>query len=235
MRVRGVLDVLRHHMGALGGTRTPSLLIRSQMLYPLSYERWRVSVYGNPRPACASRVLPPLLCSCPGRPRPGSRPGCTRQGDGAGLENRPADLSPPPCAVRGVALADQVILADRTVDSEGVLRDIGGQDAVGAIDLRGWPGVLDDRQFHRRNLEGRDPPQRPDRGGARHEDRHLPALFGEQLVSEDAASGPADRHALGAESRAQLAQCPPAARPLNPRRRRRRRSRLQRWQAHCGA
>jgi hypothetical protein len=31
------------------------------MLYPLSYERWRVTVYGNPRRACASRVLPPLL------------------------------------------------------------------------------------------------------------------------------------------------------------------------------
>ena len=30
-----VIDVL----GALGGTRTPNLLIRSQMLYPLSYER----------------------------------------------------------------------------------------------------------------------------------------------------------------------------------------------------
>src|SRR5581483_4235143 len=30
----GALDV-----GALGGTRTPNLLIRSQMLYPLSYER----------------------------------------------------------------------------------------------------------------------------------------------------------------------------------------------------
>ena len=28
-------------LGALGGTRTPNLLIRSQMLYPLSYERWR--------------------------------------------------------------------------------------------------------------------------------------------------------------------------------------------------
>ena len=26
-------------IGALGGTRTPNLLIRSQMLYPLSYER----------------------------------------------------------------------------------------------------------------------------------------------------------------------------------------------------
>ena len=27
-------------LGALGGTRTPNLLIRSQMLYPLGYERW---------------------------------------------------------------------------------------------------------------------------------------------------------------------------------------------------
>ena len=31
--------------GALGGTRTPSLLIRSQMLYPLSYERRCRTVY----------------------------------------------------------------------------------------------------------------------------------------------------------------------------------------------
>ncbi len=27
------------HFSALGGTRTPNLLIRSQMLYPLSYKR----------------------------------------------------------------------------------------------------------------------------------------------------------------------------------------------------
>ena len=33
--------------GALGGIRTPNLLIRSQMLYPLSYERWRPIVYGT--------------------------------------------------------------------------------------------------------------------------------------------------------------------------------------------
>ena len=38
---------------ALGGTRTPNLLIRSQMLYPLSYERRHCSI---PRPA-------PWLCS----------------------------------------------------------------------------------------------------------------------------------------------------------------------------
>ncbi len=35
-------------LSALGGTRTPNLLIRSQMLYPLSYERLGRSVYGSP-------------------------------------------------------------------------------------------------------------------------------------------------------------------------------------------
>ncbi len=30
--------------GALGGSRTPNLLIRSQMLYPLSYERVSLSL-----------------------------------------------------------------------------------------------------------------------------------------------------------------------------------------------
>ena len=34
--------------GALGGTRTPNLLIRSQMLYPLSYERRRCPVSVRP-------------------------------------------------------------------------------------------------------------------------------------------------------------------------------------------
>jgi hypothetical protein len=31
---------VRCEVSALGGIRTPNLLIRSQMLYPLSYERW---------------------------------------------------------------------------------------------------------------------------------------------------------------------------------------------------
>ncbi len=41
-------DVIRpvacDNVGALGGTRTPNLLIRSQVLYPLSYERKADSV-----------------------------------------------------------------------------------------------------------------------------------------------------------------------------------------------
>jgi hypothetical protein len=35
--------------GALGGIRTPNLLIRSQMLYPLSYERLRATPGKNTR------------------------------------------------------------------------------------------------------------------------------------------------------------------------------------------
>src|SRR5512146_3550681 len=42
---------------ALGGTRTPNLLIRSQMLYPLSYER---------RCVASLRHLEPVLCQLPG-------------------------------------------------------------------------------------------------------------------------------------------------------------------------
>ena len=50
-------------LGALGGTRTPNLLIRSQMLYPLSYER-----------GCADslRYLVPRLCRA-GHPRRAQR------------------------------------------------------------------------------------------------------------------------------------------------------------------
>ena len=38
--------------GALGGTRTPNLLIRSQMLYPLSYERSHCSILHSEPSGC---------------------------------------------------------------------------------------------------------------------------------------------------------------------------------------
>ena len=51
-------------LGALGGTRTPNLLIRSQMLYPLSYERSPCSILHSmpsrcvPKPpAAANRIF----------------------------------------------------------------------------------------------------------------------------------------------------------------------------------
>jgi hypothetical protein len=39
LTIRGNKTLTCGYIGALGGTRTPNLLIRSQMLYPLSYER----------------------------------------------------------------------------------------------------------------------------------------------------------------------------------------------------
>ncbi len=49
-------------LSALGGIRTPNLLIRSQMLYPLSYERRLVVAYRwSPGPSASPpRILPAL-------------------------------------------------------------------------------------------------------------------------------------------------------------------------------
>jgi hypothetical protein len=40
-RAQGKVKIFQGENGALGKIRTPNLLIRSQMLYPLSYERLR--------------------------------------------------------------------------------------------------------------------------------------------------------------------------------------------------
>ncbi len=42
------MPLIRGFTGAPEGIRTPNLLIRSQMLYPLSYGRSRPSVSGTP-------------------------------------------------------------------------------------------------------------------------------------------------------------------------------------------
>ena len=53
-----------HQLSALGGSRTPNLLVRSQMLYPLSYER-----------SIAPGILPIELPPGSARTRPCSDPG----------------------------------------------------------------------------------------------------------------------------------------------------------------
>ena len=65
-------------LGALGGTRTPNLLIRSQMLYPLSYERLcRNSLrHHAPRPYGADLLVRKLdaPAALPGHPADAWRP-----------------------------------------------------------------------------------------------------------------------------------------------------------------
>ena len=78
--------------GALGGTRTPNLLIRSQMLYPLSYERWclaslRHSAGGMLRERTGSAATG--RCSRCRRRRPaGGRRGRTRRRSRRGCRDR---------------------------------------------------------------------------------------------------------------------------------------------------
>ena len=45
LREKFTLWIIRGDSGALEGIRTPNLLIRSQMLYPLSYKRRRAGEY----------------------------------------------------------------------------------------------------------------------------------------------------------------------------------------------
>jgi hypothetical protein len=70
--------------GALGGTRTPSLLIRSQMLYPLSYERRRLASLRHSRRT---------LCR-------GSVPGLSSPGSARGIAPRTGPGVPPPTSAR---------------------------------------------------------------------------------------------------------------------------------------
>ena len=57
--------VLSVTLSALGGTRTPNLLIRSQMLYPLSYERSHCSILHSRPSRCA---LETRVCNHPFEP-----------------------------------------------------------------------------------------------------------------------------------------------------------------------
>ncbi|GAA2341338.1 hypothetical protein Scani_38040 [Streptomyces caniferus] len=58
--------------------------------------------------------------------------------------------------------ADQVVLAERAVDREGVARDVGSQRAVGAVDLGGRSAVLEHGRLHRRREQRFDPADRPE-------------------------------------------------------------------------
>ena len=56
--------------GALGGTRTPNLLIRSQMLYPLSYERSPCSILQSEPCCCVLKIRGRPYSGNAGRARP---------------------------------------------------------------------------------------------------------------------------------------------------------------------
>jgi hypothetical protein len=117
------------------------------------------------------------------------------------MEDGPADLGSPPGGVGGVPLADEVVLADRAVHRESMVRHVAGQGAIGPVNVIGRPGVLDDRQFDGRDHLERDPAHRPDWSGTGDEDRRLSPVPGEDVVGEGAARRPGGGHLLGGQGR----------------------------------
>ena len=101
--------------GALGGTRTPNLLIRSQMLYPLSYECWalarlitlahgRRNTQMQPPPMPTTRRGQVIREHHRPQPRPPVRGPITRthrhEGNSPNLQSRRFGLFPCPDALR---------------------------------------------------------------------------------------------------------------------------------------
>ncbi len=89
--------------------------------------------------------------------------------------------------------AAQVVLADGSLDRERVLRHVGAEGAVGAVDVVVRAAVDDDRQLRGRQLDAFDPADRTDLPGAGDEDGGLAALVGEEVRGVDAARCAAGR------------------------------------------
>src|ERR1700694_3363362 len=76
------------------------------------------------------------------------------QGDGAwaglggcGVKYRPANLGSPGRFVAGVVGAYEEVLANRAIDGDRVLGDVGGQGAVGEVEVAIRAGVHHGGQF----------------------------------------------------------------------------------------
>src|ERR1700738_3087821 len=66
---------------------------------------------------------------------------------GGGVKDWPANLGAPGRFVAGVLGADEEVLAYRTVDGDRVLGDVGGQGAVGQVEVAIRADVQDCGQF----------------------------------------------------------------------------------------
>src|SRR5882757_6179003 len=66
---------------------------------------------------------------------------------GGGVKDRPANLGAPGRFVAGVLGADEEVLANRAINTDRVLGDVGGQGAVGQVEVAIRAGVHHGGQF----------------------------------------------------------------------------------------
>src|SRR5882757_7704203 len=137
------------------------------------------------------------------------------QGDGAwaglgggGVKDRPANFGAPGRFVAGVVGADEEVLANRTIDADRVLGDVGGQGAVGQVEVAIRAGVHHGGQFGGWYHQFGETPSASEVTAAADEDGRLPSFAGDELVGEDAPSRAADAHTLSTQGGVQLGQRP---------------------------
>lgn len=81
----------------------------------------------------------------------------------------------------GLGGADEVVLANRSLDGERMLGHVGGEETVSSVDVGVGTGVDDRRQFCRRDYGGADAAYRLGHPIARKEQGRWPPVLGEQL------------------------------------------------------
>src|SRR4029078_13297589 len=111
--------------------------------------------------------------------------GVRRLRSGRDVEDRPSDLGAPLGVVVGFVGSDWVVLADRAFDAKGVVSDVGGQRAVGQVDVGVVASVDCDGELGLRDFQIGDPSGGSDRLLAGYEGGRLAAMVREQVVGVD--------------------------------------------------
>src|ERR1700730_5393523 len=103
---------------------------------------------------------------------------------GGGVKDRPANLGAPPCFVAGVLGADEEVLANGPVDGDRVLGDVGGQRAVGQVEVAIRARVHHGGQFGGGYHQFGEASGASDVTGERDENGRQSSVNGHQLVGE---------------------------------------------------
>src|ERR1700756_3956228 len=108
------------------------------------------------------------------------------QGDGAwaglgsgGVKDRPANFGAPGRFVAGVVGADEEVLANGLIDGDRVLGDVGGQGAVGQVEVAIGAGVHHGDQFGGGYHQFGEASGASDVTGERDESGHQPSSIGD--------------------------------------------------------
>src|ERR1700752_2692582 len=104
---------------------------------------------------------------------------------GGGVKDRPPNFGAPGRFVAGVLRADEEVLANRAIDGGRVLGDVGGQRAVGQVEVAIGAGLHHCGQFGGWYHEFGEASGASEVTVEGDENGRLPSFVGDELVGED--------------------------------------------------